>query len=271
MFAFFLKSTITNLRTFGELLSGAGALHKARAWNKEVSKSTARMENVLPASRKRPRSWRPPLGVLVGLSSLASVGEAMRTARPWTEKHWCESIVEPEWPMAYQKYAEQSVESKGRVNSNLQDMRHECATYGGESKCHICEEIENGTINYQLQGVAWEEMAHNIPTVTDSPFAVSLHKALVGCPLAPLLRVSSRRALLQVGGTHRFDFGSPSTSHVCVIISGNECMRPALNSTFFPPPPPSHPVPNDGRPSDTVGVDYSNCTVLLVLTAELLR
>ena len=54
----------------------------------------------------------------------------------------------------------------------LQDMRHKCVTYGGESKCHICEEIENGTINYQLQGVAWEEMAHNIPTVTDSPFAV---------------------------------------------------------------------------------------------------
>jgi len=80
--------------------------------------------------------------------------------------------------MAYQKYAHQSVESKGRVNSNLQDMRHKCVTYGGESKCHICEEIENGTINYQLQGVAWEEMAHNIPTVTDSPFAVRCLLAL---------------------------------------------------------------------------------------------
>lgn len=101
------------------------------------------------------------------------VSEAMRTGRPWTEKHWCESIEEPEWPLAYQKYKEQSVESKGRVNSNVQDMRHKCVTYGGESKCHICEDIEDNTIHYQLQGVAWEEMAHNIPTVTDSPFAVS--------------------------------------------------------------------------------------------------
>lgn len=96
----------------------------------------------------------------------------MRVGRPWTEKHWCDSIENPEWPMAYQKYSTQSVESKGRVNSNLQDMRHECVTYGGESKCHICEDIDDGAIKYQLQGVAWEEMAHNIPTVTDSPFAV---------------------------------------------------------------------------------------------------
>jgi len=159
----------------------------------------------------------------------------MRVGRPWTEKPWCESVEKPEWPMAYQKYSTQSIESKGRVNSNLQDMRHECVTYGGESKCHICEEIENNTINYQLQGVAWEEMAHNIPTVTDSPFAVD--------------------------GTHRFDFGNAATSHVCVVISGRDCIRPALNNSFFPPPPPSHPIPNPDRPSDTIGRDYSNCTV----------
>ena len=137
--------------------------------------------------------------------------------------------------MAYQKYASQSVESKGRVNSNVQDMRHKCVTYGGESKCHICEDIEDGSIAYQLQGVAWEEMAHNIPTVTDSPWAV--------------------------GGDHRFDFGNPATTHVCVITSSRNCLRPSLNSSFFPPPPPSHPVPAHFRPADTPGQDYSNCTV----------
>jgi len=103
---------------------------------------------------------------------ICGLADSMRTARPWTEKHWCDSVENPEWPMAYQKYSTQSVESKGRVNSNVQDMRHKCVTYGGESKCHICEDIEDDTIKYQLQGVAWEEMAHNIPTVTDSPFAV---------------------------------------------------------------------------------------------------
>ena len=45
------------------------------------------------------------------------------------------------------------------------------------------------------------------------------------------------------------------------MISGRECLRPALNASFFPPPPKSHPEPNHGRASDIVGWDYSNCTV----------
>ncbi len=110
------------------------------------------------------------MSILV-LAALPALIFGMRTARPWTEKPWCASVVDPEWPMAYQKYAAQSVETKGRVNSNRQDMREQCKTYGGESKCHICEKLESG-INFQLQGVTWEQMAHNIPTVTDSPFAV---------------------------------------------------------------------------------------------------
>ncbi len=109
------------------------------------------------------------------LLAALGLGDAMRLSRPWTEKPWCDSVAEPEWPMAYQKYKTQSVEAKGRVNSNKQDMRHKCDTYGGETKCHICENIEDGSINYQLQGVSWEAMAQNIPTVTDSPFAVGAH------------------------------------------------------------------------------------------------
>ena len=172
----------------------------------------------------------------------------MRTARPWTEKHWCDSVEEPEWPFAYQKYSSQAVETKGRVNSNLQDMRHVCETYGGESKCHICEDVEGGKIKFQLQGISWEDMAHNIPSVTDSPWSVR--------------------------GVHRFDFGKDTDSdgkkHVCVLVSGRDCLRPLPNPAYFPPPPPSHPMP-DIVAAQTLGVsrsglagrdyDYSNCTV----------
>ena len=38
----------------------------------------------------------------------------------------------------------------GRVNQNRQDMRHECTTFGVESKCHICEHIEDGQIKWVL-------------------------------------------------------------------------------------------------------------------------
>ena len=60
------------------------------------------------------------------------------------------------WPFAYRKYDGQEVESKGRVNSNLQDFRHECNVLGGRSKCHICEVIDcdadGGSCALQLQG-----------------------------------------------------------------------------------------------------------------------
>lgn len=42
----------------------------------------------------------------------------MRLSRPWTEKHWCESVVEPEWPFAYEKFPGNEFERKGRTNSN---------------------------------------------------------------------------------------------------------------------------------------------------------
>ena len=43
---------------------------------------------------------------------------SMRLSRPWTEKHWCESVVEPEWPFAYEKFPGNEFERKGRTNSN---------------------------------------------------------------------------------------------------------------------------------------------------------
>lgn len=54
-----------------------------------------------------------PLGLLVVVSG-------MRTYRPWTAKHWCDSVTEPHWPFSYSKYQNQLLEHKGRVNSNIQ-------------------------------------------------------------------------------------------------------------------------------------------------------
>lgn len=51
------------------------------------------------------------------------------------------------------------VETKGRVNTNMQDERHQCDRRGVRSKCHICEDIICGSdlassCSYQLQGVS---------------------------------------------------------------------------------------------------------------------
>jgi hypothetical protein len=154
--------------------------------------------------------------------------------------------MEPQWPFAYSKFHNEQYESKGRVNSNIQDMRHKCATAGVQSKCHICERIRCGDYvgdsnatqlwdqksgwddaapnkttqgrvtdsrldhycEYQIQGVEWKELAKNVPTVSDTPWAV--------------------------GGAHRNDFGN--ATHMCVMLSGGHCITPN-----------SH--------------DYSNCTV----------
>ena len=134
---------------------------------------------------------------------------SMQVRRTWTTKHWCESVVDPEWPFAYSKFKNQKEERKGRVLSNLQDVMHECETRGVRSKCHICEDIQCGTRNsgdnaswpavchFQLQGVSTDEMSKNIPTVSDVPWAV--------------------------GGSHRYDYGGVNTSHVCMHMSGGSC------------------------------------------------
>lgn len=101
------------------------------------------------------------------------------------------------------------------MNSNIQDNRHMCDRRGVKAKCHICEDIVCGdnldqTCSYQIQGVKWDEISHNIPSVSDVPWAV--------------------------GGSHRYDFGNPDTTHVCLLVSGEHCVEP-------------------------FGEDYSNCKV----------
>ncbi|CAM9457173.1 unnamed protein product [Chrysoparadoxa australica] len=132
----------------------------------------------------------------------------MRVPRSWTDKPWCEKMSDPEWPLAYSKYIGQgtgSIETKGRVNSNLQDLRHSCDFRGVESKCHRCREsacgaaLEN-TCGMQLQGVASADLSINMPTVSDTPWAV--------------------------GGAHRNDFDGAGATHTCLMLSGGECIEP---------------------------------------------
>ena len=136
----------------------------------------------------------------VVLLFLVGVCRPMQITRTWTTKHPCQSVENPEWPFAFSKYAGQVEETKGRVSTNLQDVRHECEARGVRSKCHICEDIACGdsssssTCHYQLQGVNWDDMSKNIPTISDVPWAV--------------------------GGLHRYDFGGNTTTHVCMYTSG---------------------------------------------------
>ncbi len=108
------------------------------------------------------------------------------------------------YPFAYSKYKGQVLETKGRTNSNRQDFRHSCTVYGGNSKCYICEEIEckgdGGYCNLQLQGVNSTYMSENIPTVSDTSWAV--------------------------GGKFRHDYGGNTTSHMCVMLTGGKCISP---------------------------------------------
>ncbi|RLN95529.1 hypothetical protein BBJ28_00007480 [Nothophytophthora sp. Chile5] len=123
--------------------------------------------------------------------------------RTWTTQPWCESVQAPQWPFAYQKTPTQTLEWQGRANPSAQDVRHQCAVLGVQSKCHICENFAcNGASNdscaFQLQGVAWTALPANIPTVSDVPWAV--------------------------GGRHRYDYGS--AAQLCVFLSGGVCLSP---------------------------------------------
>ena len=98
----------------------------------------------------------------------------------------------------------------------MQDFRHVCQVLGGLSKCHICEPIEcdsqlkdangvPGLCNLQLQGVNNTDMSRNIPTLSDTAWAV--------------------------GGSFRHDYGGKNVSHFCVFTSQAHCALP--NTTDF--------------------------------------
>ncbi|KAL9185156.1 hypothetical protein ACHAXT_002933 [Thalassiosira profunda] len=148
---------------------------------------------------------------LLAVSLLVALAGSMQIARPHTARPWCERVVNPEWPFAYSKYQGQREESKGRVSTNKQDVRHECDVRGVQSKCHVCEAFACGpsndqTCHFQLQGVASEELSVNIPTVSDVPWAVN--------------------------GSHRYDFGGESATHVCMYLSGAQPCQSSFGNDY---------------------------------------
>ena len=87
--------------------------------------------------------------------------------------------------------------------NNYQNLGHECGPFGTQSKCHLCMDIKCGQnldnkCSMQLQGVDIIKLPRNIPTLSDTPYAV--------------------------GGAHRNDFGGATTSHVCLMLSGGICL-----------------------------------------------
>jgi len=149
-----------------------------------------------------------------------SIVIGLREHRAWSTRTECQKAEYANYPFAYAKYSNQSFESKGRVNSNMQDFRHECQLKGGRSKCNICEDIictseqkfdVNGNYtnacSLQLQGVATSDMSQNIPIVSDTAWAVN--------------------------GKHRRDYGGNSTTHFCVMLTGGNCIKP-YNQDFAP-------------------------------------
>ena len=134
----------------------------------------------------------------------------LREFRAWSARHSCKMARDANYPFAYAKYPAQTYESKGRVNTNIQDFRHDCEVRGGSSKCNICEDIEclsdKGQVCFlQLQGVDGSQMSVNVPTVSDTAWAV--------------------------GGAHRKDYGGSTVTHFCTFLTGNHgCTLPSTVS-----------------------------------------
>lgn len=140
---------------------------------------------------------------LCALHFIPSVN-SFKVYKAWTTQHWCESVYEPHWPFSYKKNTN-TVEYKGRVVSDMQHLGHECRRRGSLTKCMRCEDIDCGSdlssrCHMQIQGHDWNNLPKNIPSASDTPWAV--------------------------GGSHRNDFGSSNLQAVCVMLSGRHCIEP---------------------------------------------
>ena len=144
------------------------------------------------------------LGTVVLIACATVSVHCSRHFKAWWDDPWCEQVKEPRWPFAYQKLLSQEFETKGRTASNLQHFGHECQRRGALTKCHKCEDIACGqdyskTCQMQVQGMLFSEVPENIPTITDSVFAVGTEVR------------------------HRNDFGN--AARMCVMLSGGQCPR----------------------------------------------
>lgn len=140
--------------------------------------------------------------IAVAVAALWAPALAMRTHPASAAAPWCSVATSPHWPFAYSKVPEQTVESKGRTASNQQSLGHECTTRGARSKCNRCEPFlcAGGTAQCELQfqGADWAAQAHNVPTVSDTPWAV--------------------------GGAHRQDYAE--AQRICLMLSRGHCVEP---------------------------------------------
>lgn len=169
----------------------------------------------------------------LSISNFAYNVKAWRHYKSWSTRNWCEQIIDPLWPYAYSKaiglkspasassfaslpaieYGQGLSELKGRTASNFQNMGHECTVGGAYSRCSICEMFACGdnreeTCAFQIQGITWETLPINVPTVSDTPFAVGANVL------------------------HRNDFSN--ADRVCVITSSGTCLESAgrLNNDY---------------------------------------
>ena len=150
-------------------------------------------------------SYTSPLWATAFLLLLLLCREAapFRHYTAWSDDHWCDLTKDPHWPFAYAKFLGQEKEEKGRVATNIQNLGHVCNKRGAWSKCYICEDIQcgteaNQTCAMQIQGISTANLPTNIPTVSDTPFAVG-----------PRVQ-------------HRNDFGN--SDRVCVLVTGGDCL-----------------------------------------------
>ena len=150
-----------------------------------------------------------------------------RQYKTWSDRNWCEQTIDPLWPYSYSKTPLEDAatlaaqlgaaaaasaagsavlvgsEPKGRTASNFQNMGHECTVGGAASRCSLCETFACGdgyasSCAFQIQGIAWSTLPRNVPTASDTPFAVG------------------------PGVLHRNDFAH--AERVCVLTSPGACL-----------------------------------------------
>ena len=160
-------------------------------------KKTQPVNSAMPKVWSRCRALVAVIGSIIPLTATP-----FKVQQAWSTKHWCASVLTPEWPFEYGKTGGQAAELKGRTSSSAQHFGHTCARRGAESKCHRCEEIgcDGSRCQYQLQGMPYASLPPNVPSVSDTPWAV--------------------------GGRHRNDFGNATTTAICVMLSGGPCVDP---------------------------------------------
>ena len=84
-------------------------------------------ENSTGQFRLMPKVWRCRALVAVIGSIIPLTATPFKVQQAWSTKHWCASVLTPEWPFEYGKTGGQAAELKGRTSSSAQHFGHTCA------------------------------------------------------------------------------------------------------------------------------------------------